>query len=93
MFNETYKLSNGVEIPLLGLGTWLLDDEQAAQAVRDAVSSEYRHIDTAQAYMNEAGIGEGIRSCGVAREELLLQQRLQQKQKLMRKLRIPLMSL
>ncbi|MBY0074864.1 aldo/keto reductase [Priestia aryabhattai] len=72
MFNETYKLSNGVEIPLLGLGTWLLDDEQAAQAVRDAVSSEYGHIDTAQAYMNEAGIGEGIRSCGVAREELFI---------------------
>ncbi|MGI1797576.1 aldo/keto reductase [Priestia sp. TRN 1309] len=72
MFNETYKLSNGVEIPLLGLGTWLLDDEQAAQAVRDAVSSGYRHIDTAQAYMNEAGIGEGIRSCGVAREELFI---------------------
>ncbi|MFL0471479.1 aldo/keto reductase [Priestia sp. 179-F W1.4 NHS] len=72
MFNETYKLSNGVEIPLLGLGTWLLDDEQAAQAVRDAVSRGYRHIDTAQAYMNEAGIGEGIRSCGVAREELFI---------------------
>jgi diketogulonate reductase-like aldo/keto reductase len=72
MFNETYKLSNGVEIPLLGLGTWLLDDEQAAQAVRDAVSLGYRHIDTAQAYMNEDGIGEGIRSCGVAREELFV---------------------
>lgn len=72
MFNETYKLSNGVEIPLLGLGTWLLDDEQAAQAVRDAVSRGYRHIDTAQAYMNEAGIGEGIRSCGVSREELFI---------------------
>ncbi|MBK0008650.1 MULTISPECIES: aldo/keto reductase [Priestia] len=72
MFNEMYKLSNGVEIPLLGLGTWLLDDEQAAQAVRDAVSSGYRHIDTAQAYMNETGIGEGIRSCGVAREELFI---------------------
>ncbi|MBZ6486321.1 aldo/keto reductase [Priestia aryabhattai] len=72
MFNETYKLSNGIEIPLLGLGTWLLDDEQAAQAVRDAVSSGYRHIDTAQAYMNEAGIGEGIRSCGIAREELFI---------------------
>ncbi|MGE1115596.1 aldo/keto reductase [Priestia megaterium] len=72
MFNETYKLSNGVEIPLLGLGTWLLDDEQAAQAVRDAVSLGYRHIDTAQAYMNEAGIGEGIRSSSVAREELFI---------------------
>ncbi|MES5261677.1 aldo/keto reductase [Priestia megaterium] len=72
MFNETYKLSNGVEIPLLGLGTWLLDDEQAAQAVRDAISLGYRHIDTAQAYMNEAGIGEGIRSCGVARKDLFI---------------------
>jgi diketogulonate reductase-like aldo/keto reductase len=72
LMNETYKLSNGVEIPKLGLGTWLLDDAQAAQAVRDAVSLGYRHIDTAQAYMNEAGVGEGIRSCGVAREELFI---------------------
>ncbi|MGG3693723.1 aldo/keto reductase [Heyndrickxia ginsengihumi] len=72
MFNETYKLSNGVEIPKLGLGTWLLDDTQATQAVRDAISIGYRHIDTAQAYMNEAGVGEGIKSCGVAREELFI---------------------
>lgn len=72
MFNETYKLSNGVEIPKLGLGTWLLDNAQAAQAVRDALSIGYRHIDTAQAYMNEAGVGEGIRSYGVAREELFI---------------------
>ncbi|TCM97781.1 diketogulonate reductase-like aldo/keto reductase [Paenibacillus sp. BK033] len=72
MFNETCRLSNGLEIPKLGLGTWLLDNEQAAQAVRDAVSIGYRHIDTAQAYGNEAGVGEGIRSCGVAREELFI---------------------
>ncbi|QCR32484.1 aldo/keto reductase [Lysinibacillus sp. SGAir0095] len=72
MFNETYKLSNGVEIPKLGLGTWLLDDAQTEQAVRDAVSIGYRHIDTAQAYMNEVGVGKGIRSCGVAREELFI---------------------
>ncbi|NHN34744.1 aldo/keto reductase [Paenibacillus agricola] len=72
MFNETYQLSNGVKIPKLGLGTWLFDDEQAAQALRDAVSIGYRHIDTAQAYRNEAGVGEGIRSCGVAREELFI---------------------
>lgn len=72
MYNETYKLSNGVTIPKLGLGTWLLDDEQAEQAVRDAISIGYRHIDTAQAYMNEAGVGKGIRSCGVGREELFI---------------------
>lgn len=72
MFNETTKLINGVEIPKLGLGTWLLDDTQTAQAVREAIAIGYRHIDTAQAYMNEAGVGEGIRSCGVAREELFI---------------------
>ncbi|MGJ7921770.1 aldo/keto reductase [Neobacillus sp. LXY-4] len=72
MFSETFKLSNGVEIPKLGLGTWLLDDAQTSQAVRDAVSIGYRHIDTAQAYKNEAGVGEGIRSSGVAREELFI---------------------
>jgi diketogulonate reductase-like aldo/keto reductase len=72
MFNETYTLSNGVVIPKLGLGTWLLDNEQSAQAVHDAVSLGYRHIDTAQAYMNEAGVGKGIRSCGIAREELFI---------------------
>lgn len=72
MMNETYKLSNGIEIPKLGLGTWLLDDAQTAQAVRDAVSLGYRHIDTAQAYINEAGVGEGIRSSGVAREDLFI---------------------
>lgn len=64
MFTEAFKLANDIEIPKLGLGTWLLDDQQAAQAVRDAVSIGYRHIDTAQAYMNEAGIGEGVRSSG-----------------------------
>ncbi|WP_138493553.1 aldo/keto reductase [Paenibacillus pinistramenti] len=72
MFNETFKLSNDLEIPKLGLGTWLLDDKQAAQAVKDAISLGYRHIDTAQAYANEAGVGEGIRSSGIAREELFI---------------------
>lgn len=72
MFNETYKLPNGLKIPKLGLGTWLLDDKQAEQAVRDAVAAGYRHIDTAQAYGNEAGVGEAIRSCGVAREDLFI---------------------
>lgn len=72
MFNETYKLSNGVEIPKLGLGTWLLDNIQATQAIRDAVAVGYRHIDTAQAYMNEAGVGEGIKTCGVARENFFI---------------------
>ena len=46
ILSETYTLSNGVMIPKLGLGTWFIEDEQAAQAVRDTVASGYRHIDT-----------------------------------------------
>ncbi|MEK3685022.1 aldo/keto reductase [Paenibacillus sp. FSL R10-2736] len=72
MFNETYELSNGVVIPKLGLGTWLLNDEQAEQAVCDAISIGYRHIDTAQAYANEVSVSKGIRSCGVNRKELFI---------------------
>ncbi len=73
---ETYTLSNGVQIPKLGLGTWMIDDSVAAQAVKDAVKIGYRHIDTAQAYGNEKGVGEGVRSCGLDREELFVTSKL-----------------
>lgn len=72
ILQETYKLENGVTIPKLGLGTWCIDNDKAAQAVRTAVALRYRLIDTAQAYKNEQGVGEGIRSCGVPREELFV---------------------
>ena len=65
--SEYYTLSNGVQIPRLGLGTWFIEDANAAQVVRDAVELGYRHIDTAQAYENEAGVGLGVRSCGLRR--------------------------
>ncbi|MFF0514625.1 aldo/keto reductase [Streptomyces sp. NPDC004250] len=74
--NETYTLSNGVKIPKLGLGTWFIDDDKAAEAVRAAVGTGYRNIDTAQAYGNERGVGEGIRTAGVAREELFVSTKL-----------------
>ncbi|WP_221029340.1 aldo/keto reductase [Actomonas aquatica] len=74
--NETYTLPNGVEIPKLGLGTWFIKDEDAAQSVRDAVGLGYRHIDTAQAYGNERGVGEGIRTSGVRRDELFVTTKL-----------------
>ena len=73
---ETYTLSNGVEIPKLGLGTWFIDDDTAAQAVRDAVAAGYRNIDTAQAYGNERGVGEGVRTADVSREELFVSTKL-----------------
>lgn len=76
IFDKTKTLANGVEVPVLGLGTWMIDDDKAAQAVRDAVKIGYRHIDTAEAYGNERGVGEGIATCGVDRKELFLQTKL-----------------
>lgn len=76
IFEETYTLSNGVHIPKLGLGTWFIPDDTAAQAVRDAVQIGYRHFDTAQAYENERGVGEGVRTCGLPREELFVTTKL-----------------
>jgi len=72
IINETYELANGVKIPKLGLGTWLLNDEETARAVEDAVRIGYRHIDTAQAYENEKGAGTGIEKCGIPREEIFV---------------------
>ncbi len=76
ILQENYTLNNGVSIPKLGLGTWFIPDENAAQAVCDAVEAGYRHIDTAQAYGNERGIGEGIRKCGVNRKDLFITTKL-----------------
>ena len=69
---EYQTLSNGNKIPVLGLGTWFIDDDKADKAVVSAVKIGYRHIDTAQAYGNERGVGAGIRACGVEREELFV---------------------
>ena len=71
-YTNNFELNNGVKIPALGLGTWLLNDEQTEQAVIDAISLGYRHIDTAQAYGNEKGVGEGVRKSGVDRQELFI---------------------
>lgn len=72
MYTNTLTLANNVKIPQLGLGTWFIDDSIAADAVKAAVKLGYRHFDTAQAYGNERGVGEGIRTCGVPREELFV---------------------
>lgn len=72
ILNENYTLSNGVQIPKLGLGTWFINDKDAAEAVRQAVKLGYRLVDTAQAYMNEAEVGEGVRTCGLPREQIFV---------------------
>lgn len=73
---ETYTLANGITIPKLGYGTWLTPDEEAPAAVKTAIEAGYRHIDTAQAYENEHGVGEGIRegirSSKVPREQIFI---------------------
>lgn len=76
VLQETYTLSNGVEIPKLGLGTWMIDNDAVQQAVKDAVSIGYRHIDTAQAYQNEGGVAEGVKASGLKREEIFVTTKL-----------------
>lgn len=76
ILEETYTLPNGVKIPKIGLGTWFIDDADVVQAVKTAVELGYRHIDTAQAYGNERGVGEGIKSCGVSREDMFVTTKL-----------------
>lgn len=80
ILDETYTLENGVAIPKLGLGTWMIEDEPVADIVVAAVDIGYRHIDTAQAYANEAGVGQGIARAvakgAVARDELFVTTKL-----------------
>lgn len=72
ILKEIYQLADGTAIPKLGLGTWFIVDDKAAEAVRAAVGLGYRLIDTAQAYGNERGVGEGVRTCGLPREQLFV---------------------
>ncbi|WP_395334511.1 aldo/keto reductase [Novosphingobium sp. BL-8H] len=80
IFEETFTLPNGVEIPKLGLGTWRIADDAVVSIVRDAIGVGYRHIDTAQAYANERGVGEGLRAAlsvgGMARDDVFLTSKL-----------------
>jgi diketogulonate reductase-like aldo/keto reductase len=76
ILEEHFTLANGVNIPKLGLGTWRLDDGAAAQVVKNAIGIGYRHIDTAQAYENEHGVGEGVRASGIARDHVFVTTKL-----------------
>lgn len=69
---EYFTLNNGVQMPLVGFGTFMLRGEVCTNAVREAVQSGYRMIDTAEAYGNEKEVGEGIRASGIDRRELFL---------------------
>ena len=69
-------LNDGRTIPQLGMGTWPMTDAEVAPVIVTAAELGYRHIDTAVKYGNEAGVGEGIRNCGLAREELFVTTKL-----------------
>lgn len=73
---ETVKLNNGIEMPVLGLGTFLMKPQEAEEAVYNALMSGYRLIDTANAYMNERAVGRGIKKSGIPREEIFLESKL-----------------
>ena len=69
---ETIKLTNGVEMPLLGYGVFLVPPQEAERCVTDALEVGYRLIDTAQAYYNEEGVGAAIAKSNVKREDIFL---------------------
>lgn len=69
---QTVRLSNGVEMPILGCGVYQVTPEECERCVSDALSVGYRMIDTAQAYYNEEGVGRAVKKSGISREELFL---------------------
>lgn len=72
MSSETIRLNNGVEMPLVGLGTWNLRGGECTRMVSTAIALGYRLIDTAQMYGNEREVGEGIKKSGVARDQVFV---------------------
>ncbi len=70
--NPRIALNDGAAIPQLGLGVWQVPQEEAAGVVAEALRVGYRHIDTAQGYGNEQGVGEGVRRSGLDRDELFI---------------------
>lgn len=69
---ETFKLNNGIEMPVIGYGVFQVSPEETARCVADAISVGYRSIDTAQAYYNEEAVGQGIKDSGINRHDLFL---------------------
>lgn len=69
---KTIKINETIEIPALGFGVFQIPQEQTKDAVVNAIQAGYRHIDTAQSYMNETEVGEGIKASGIDRSELFV---------------------
>lgn len=76
VLSQVYTLHNGVEIPKVAFGTWQIPNEEAYQAVADALGAGYRHIDTAKSYHNEEAVGRAIRDSGIPRDEIFVTTKL-----------------
>jgi 2,5-diketo-D-gluconate reductase A len=72
----TVELNDGAEIPQLGFGVFQIEPERTAEAVKAALEIGYRHIDTAQMYGNEEGVGQGIRDAGLNRSDVFITSKL-----------------
>ena len=77
IFEETFTLNNGVKIPKLALGTWKIPDNEVASPVQTALKMGYWHIDTAQAYHNEKGVGQGIKDSGISRDQIFVNSKVE----------------
>ena len=73
---ETVELNNGIEMPMLGYGVFQIPNDETQRCVADALGVGYRLIDTAQMYMNEEGVGAGIKQSGVDRKDIFLVDKL-----------------
>ncbi|MGO1506297.1 MAG: aldo/keto reductase, partial [Brachybacterium sp.] len=67
---------DGSSVPQLGYGVWQVEDDVAADVVRQAIEAGYRHIDTAASYRNEGGVGRAVKASGVSREDLFVTTKL-----------------
>src|SRR5699024_5294424 len=73
---QNITLNNGLEMPQLGFGVWKVPDAEVTEAVKTAIQTGYRSIDTATVYGNEAGVGKAIATCGVPRKDLFITTKL-----------------
>lgn len=77
VFDKTLTMNNGCKIPRMALGVWGIDNQATPEAVEAAIRMGYRHIDTAEAYGNEAGVGEGVKNAGISRYKIFINSKIE----------------
>lgn len=77
VFDKTLKMNNGCKIPRMALGVWEIPKKATPEAVKIAIRMGYRHIDTAQAYGNEAEVGQGVKDSGISRYKIFINSKIE----------------